>query len=83
MKEDRKTKKNALSGVWPDVSNEKGARDTALIGAGVAAFVAVLTAAVALYSEYSSPVLGLNIWSLVDAFLFAAIAFGCSFFNHE
>jgi hypothetical protein len=29
-----------------------------------------------LYSAYSSPVLGLSLWSLVDAFLFAIIAIG-------
>lgn len=69
-------KKGAMAALWPDVSTEKGAREAAKVGAGVSAFIGVSTAAVALFSTYVSPVLGLDLWSLVDAVLFGAIAFG-------
>ena len=58
VSEDKKKDKNSLSAFWPKTTDEKGARDAAMIGASGAALVAVITAAISLYSAYSSPILG-------------------------
>jgi len=73
---DNKSDKSGLSVFWPKITNEAGARNAALFGVTGAVIVAAITTFVSLFSAFSSPVLGLSVWSLLDAFLFAAIAFG-------
>ena len=64
--------------LWPDVSTRSAAKKAAGQGTGAAVLVAVVTAAFATYSlVQSSSVLGfVDAWAYLDAFLFAAIAFG-------
>jgi hypothetical protein len=60
---------------WPEIIDEDSARDAAHKAGGWAAFVAGLTALLAVISMTSGvSVMGVNSWSLIDAALFAAVA---------
>ena len=62
---------------WPDVSNPLSAEKAAKYGFWAAAFVASVTAMVALFAIFlHKPILGVDGAGLVDAVLFAGIAFG-------
>ncbi|MGA8490856.1 MAG: hypothetical protein WB711_10560 [Terriglobales bacterium] len=62
---------------WPDVSNPLNAERSIRYGFWAAAFVASVTATVALLAIFlHKPVLGVDGAGLVDAALFAGIAFG-------
>lgn len=62
---------------WPDVSNKDGAEKGIMNAFGAAAFVAIVTAIVALISIFlHKPILGIDGLGLFDATIFAAIAFG-------
>ena len=60
---------------WPEIIDEDSARDAAHKAGGWAAFVAGLTALLAVISMTSGvSVMGVNSWSLIDAALFAVVA---------
>jgi len=60
---------------WPEIFDEESARDAAHKAGGWAAFVAGLTALFAVISLTSgTSVMGADGWSLIDAALFAAVA---------
>jgi len=62
---------------WPDVSDKNGAEKAIMSGFVAAAFVACVTAAIALVSIFlHKPILGIDGFGLVDATIFAAIGFG-------
>jgi hypothetical protein len=62
---------------WPDVSDRNGAEKAIMDGFGAAAFVATVTALVALISIFlHKPILGIDGLGLFDATVFAAIGFG-------
>ena len=60
---------------WPEIINEDSARDAAHMAGGWAAFVAGLTALFSIISLTSGvSVMGITSWSLIDAGLFAVVA---------
>jgi hypothetical protein len=60
---------------WPEITDEDSARSAAHIAGGWAAFVAGLTTLLAIVSIVNSgPVMGIRGSALVDAVLFAAVA---------
>ena len=62
---------------WPDVSDKDSAQKAIMNGFGAAAFVATVTAVIALISIFlHKPILGIDGLGLFDATIFAAIAFG-------
>lgn len=62
---------------WPDVSELTGAGKAISYGFGSAAFVASVTAVVALLAIYlRKPIFGIDGFGLFDAVLFAIIGFG-------
>jgi hypothetical protein len=61
---------------WEDVSDLAGAEKAAHGGFWAAIFVAGVTTLVVLISLLGVRLLGINFWSLLDAGLFALIAFG-------
>jgi len=62
--------------LWPDTSHLDGATTAARSGLWAACFVAIVTASLALYSEFVRPLLIFDIWGLLDSLLFAVIAIG-------
>ncbi len=61
--------------LWPVITNEEEAQKFAKSGAYAAATVAVLTSAISLIAlGAKKPVLGMDGWGIVDALLFAVIA---------
>lgn len=66
--------KNPMSGFWPAVNTLEAAKNTAKQGAVSAAIVAVITGIMAILSLFGVDTV--SIWALVDAGLFALIAFG-------
>lgn len=64
------------NGFWPDTSSPEGARTAARQGVWAAGFVAFVTTAASAYSYFGSEILNINLWGLVDAAIFAAIAIG-------
>ena len=66
--------KNPLSAFWPAVDTLEAAKNTAKQGGIAAAIVAVITAVFAILSLFGVELV--SIWALVDAGLFALIAFG-------
>ena len=69
---------NRGSWFWPDVSDLDGARSACRLGMWCAIVVAAVTSLVSILSLFGIRVLGASAYSLVDAALFAAIAFGMS-----
>lgn len=63
---------------WPDVSDLDGAKETARYGMWCAVFVAGVTTFVVLLASFGISILGTKPSALLDAFLFAGIAFGLS-----
>lgn len=62
---------------WPVISDEATARSAARQGFWAAVLCAAATALFAVLAEFGYlPQLGLNIWSMLDAACFGAIAFG-------
>ena len=60
------------NGLWPNVETTASAISATKQGAGVCFFIAGLTTLVALIAiVVGHPIIGVNAWSLVDAFLFA------------
>ena len=63
---------------WPDVSDLDGAKAAARYGMWCAIFVACVTAFVVLLASFGISILGVKTSALLDALLFAAIAYGLS-----
>ncbi|MES2459125.1 MAG: hypothetical protein V4671_00980 [Armatimonadota bacterium] len=61
---------------WPPVSTREEARTATKGGVIVCGIIAVLTGALALYSLFGKPILGITPASFIDVVLFAAIGFG-------
>lgn len=72
---------NNGSWFWPDVSDLDGARSACRLGMWCATLVAGFTALVSILALFGTRILGASPYSLVDAALFAAIAFGLSRFS--
>ena len=64
---------------WPTIEDESSAEQATKAAVGVSGFIAAITALLAVLSiVYHKPVLGLDGWSLVDAAIFALIAWRIS-----
>jgi hypothetical protein len=61
---------------WPNTGSIEGARAAARQGVWAASFVAVVTFGFAIYSRFAAAILNIDIWALVDVFLFCIIAVG-------
>jgi hypothetical protein len=60
---------------WPEIIDEDSARDAAHKAGGWAGFVAGLTTLLALISAFGGiSIMGITVFSLVDAALFAVVA---------
>ncbi|MFQ5801544.1 MAG: hypothetical protein ACE5JQ_01445 [Candidatus Methylomirabilales bacterium] len=62
--------------MWPTITGLESAKGAARQGVWAALFVAVVTAAVAILSHAGFPILDFNLEALVDAALFAIVAWG-------
>lgn len=70
-----KTKAGRFRWLWPVITNENEAQKAAKSGAYGAVFIAVCTCALSLIGiATKEPFLGMDGWGMVDAFLFAVIA---------
>jgi hypothetical protein len=69
---------NNSSWYWPDVSDIDGARDATRYGMWCAILVAGVTALLSLLAFSGTRIMGVTPVSLIDAAIFAAIAFGLS-----
>src|SRR5215469_11225727 len=67
---------NSGSWFWPDLSDIDGAKDACRLGMWCAIIVAGMTGLFALLALTGTSLMGASPLSLVDAALFAAIAFG-------
>jgi hypothetical protein len=74
MQKDPSANKKATNWFWPAVDTIGAAQDAAKLGAYTAAIVAGITALFAILSLFGVEIT--SIWALVDAGLFALIAFG-------
>ena len=74
MQSNPSANKNATAWLWPAVNTLDAAKNTAKQGAIAAAIVAGITALFAILSLFGVELT--SIWALVDAGLFALIAFG-------
>lgn len=64
-----------MSRYWPKIEDVSTAKDAVLGAVGASLFVSAVTALLAILSLiYKKPILGLDGWALVDAGLFALIA---------
>ncbi len=64
-----------MSWYWPEIKDASTAKDAVYGAAGVSVFIAVVTALLAILSlVYKKPILGLDGLALVDAGLFALVA---------
>ncbi len=63
---------------WPDVSNLDGAKEAAKYGMWCAVFAAGVTTLFVLLATFGFSIMGIKPNALLDAVLFAAIAFGLS-----
>jgi hypothetical protein len=64
---------------WPTIEDENSAEHATKAAVGVSGFIAAVTALAALLSMvYHKPILGLDGWGLVDAVIFALIAWRIS-----
>ncbi len=69
------SKPSRLARFWPSITNEEEAEKAARSGGYAAAIVAVLTSSIAFLAiGMKESILGMDGWGLVDAFLFAVIA---------
>ena len=60
---------------WPEIDDASSAEDAVRFAVGASLFIAGVTTLLAVLSLiYQKPVFGLNGWSLVDAGLFAVVA---------
>jgi hypothetical protein len=70
-----KARPSSFAWLWPDITNEVEAKKATRSGAYAAVIVAVLTAAISLIAIGSKkPLMGMDGWGMVDALLFAVIA---------
>jgi hypothetical protein len=67
---------NSGSWYWPDLSDIDGAKDASRLGMWCAIIVCAMTALFALLALAGTRVMGIDPWALIDAAIFAAIAFG-------
>ena len=64
---------------WPTIEDESSAEHATKAAAGVSGFIAAVTALIAILSiVYRKPMLGLDAWGLIDAVIFALIAWRIS-----
>ncbi len=64
-----------MSSYLPDITDSASAKEVASYGVGAALFVTTTTTIVAVLSKYlGHPVLGIDIWALLDALLFGVAA---------
>jgi hypothetical protein len=64
---------------WPTIEDESSAKHATRAAVGVSGFIAAVTALAAVLSiVYRKPMLGLDGWGLVDAVIFALIAWRIS-----
>jgi hypothetical protein len=64
---------------WPTIEDESSAEHATKAAVGVSGFIAALTALIAVLSIiYHKPILGLDAWGLIDAAIFALIAWRIS-----
>jgi hypothetical protein len=61
---------------WPNIDSIEDAKSVAKGAAFIPAFVSVITSIVVLVGIFYKPILGLDAWAFIDAFLFAIVAFG-------
>lgn len=61
---------------WPNIDDIEDAKGIAKSAAFIPAFVSVVTAIIVLVGIFYKPILGLDAWAFIDAFLFALVAFG-------
>jgi hypothetical protein len=72
---------NSGSWYWPDVSDQDGAKDAMRLGMWCAIFVAGTTFLFALLSFFGIRLMGISPSAILDAALFAAVAYGLSKFS--
>ena len=70
---DQKKRAQGFEWLWPNITDIKSAKDAAKQGVGVAIFVAGVTALFAILSLFGVEMV--TIWALLDAAIFAGIAF--------
>jgi len=64
---------------WPTIEDDSSAEHATKAAVGVSGFIACVTALVAVLSiVYHKPIIGLDGWGLVDAVIFAVIAWRIS-----
>jgi hypothetical protein len=64
---------------WPTIEEESSAQHATKAAVGVSGFIAALTALIAVLSIfYHKPIVGLDGWALIDAAIFALIAWRIS-----
>jgi len=64
---------------WPTIEDESSAEHATKAAVGVSGFIAAVTALAAVLSiVYHKPILGLDGWGLIDALIFALIAWRIS-----
>ena len=64
---------------WPTIEDESSAQHATKAAVGVCGFIAAVTALIAILSiVYRKPMLGLDAWGLIDAVIFALIAWRIS-----
>jgi hypothetical protein len=70
-----KSRPSKFAWLWPVITNEEEAKKAAKSGAYGAMFIAVITCTLSLVGiATKEPFFGMNKWGMVDAFLFAVIA---------
>src|ERR1035437_9839875 len=70
-----KSKPSKFAWLWPAITNEEEAKKAAKTGAYAPVLIAVCSCVLALIAiATKEPVLGIDGWGMVDAFLFAVIA---------
>ena len=69
---------NNGSWYWPDVSDLDGAKDATKYGMWCAIIVAAITAGLSVLTIMGMGIRGISAYALVDAFVFAGIAYGLS-----
>lgn len=69
---------NSGSWYWPDVSDLHGAKDATKYGMWCAIIVAAITAGLSVLTIMGMGIRGISAYALIDAFVFAGIAYGLS-----
>ncbi|MBU1308643.1 MAG: hypothetical protein KKE30_03805 [Gammaproteobacteria bacterium] len=72
----KESKNKDFNMFWPNIDDIEDAKGVAKGAAFIPAFVSVVTTIIVLVGIFYTPILGLDEWAFIDAFLFALVAFG-------